>query len=88
MLFFCFMKFNTLLLPKQRTASVQLQVLFSAGVVVLSSVCVAVCVFVFNDGRFPSILMVIGGLEWSFCSGTRRPLQGSGAGLQIDNGLS
>lgn len=46
------------------------------------------CVCVFNGGGFSYILMVIGGLEWSFCSETLGPLQGSGAGLQIDNGRS
>ena len=71
---------KTLHSQQQQTVWVQLQVLLSARVVVLPGVCVYVCVF--NDGGFPSILMVIGGLEWSFCSGTRSPLQGSGAGLQ------
>ena len=68
---------------------VQLQVLRSTKVVVLPGVCVCmcVCVCVFNHGGFPSILMVIGALEWSFCSGTLRPLWGSGARLHTDNGL-
>lgn len=44
------------------------------------------CVRVCSDGGFPSILMVIGALEWSFCSRARH--QASGAGLQIDNELS
>lgn len=29
----------------------------------------------FNDGGVPYILMVIGGLEWSFCSGMCTPLR-------------
>lgn len=41
-----------------------------------------------NRVGLTSFFMVIGALEWSFCSETGSPLQGSGAGLHIDNGLS
>lgn len=51
----------------------------------LRCVCVSVCVF--NDGGFSSILMVIGVLEWSFCTETHSPPWGSGVGPQTDNGL-
>lgn len=64
---------------KQHSAIVQLQVLLSARVVVLPVVHVSLCecerVCVFNDGGVPYILMVIGGLEWSLCSGMCTPLR-------------
>lgn len=51
----------------------------------LMSVCLCVC----NHGGFPSFLMVIGALEWSFVQrDTHCPPQASGAGPNFDNGLS